>query len=199
MFASMDWMCLCVCVCVEGGGGGLLSYSAGWALSFLNVLDNEQMLQKLGKKCGLLPAVPLWPAELAHWHGTARPAATARPLRSSRCCRHCWCWGTLRDLARPPSPPSSQPASQTSSSLLLLFSSPLLSSPEEGVNGCPLPPLHTQLWRSSARFPVETDRKSQACLQRPRAVMHVLSGNHKRCIFLWPCLLASLSLHEANI
>lgn len=39
----------------------------GWALSFLNALDNEQMLQKLGKKHRLLPAGLLWPGELAHW------------------------------------------------------------------------------------------------------------------------------------
>lgn len=33
------------------------------------------MLQKLGKKHRLLPAVPLWPAELAHWrtHGLSSP------------------------------------------------------------------------------------------------------------------------------
>ncbi len=44
-------------------GEGLLGMSA----LVLNVLDNEQMLQKLGKKHRLLPAVPLWPGELAHW------------------------------------------------------------------------------------------------------------------------------------
>lgn len=33
------------------------------------------MLQKLGKKHRLLPAVPLWPGELAHWrtHGLPSP------------------------------------------------------------------------------------------------------------------------------
>lgn len=56
----------CVCVrafvCVHEVKG-----YPGWALSFLNVLDNEQMLQKLGKKHRLLPAGLLWPGELAHW------------------------------------------------------------------------------------------------------------------------------------
>lgn len=30
---------------------------------FFSILDNEQMLQKLGKKHLLLPAAPLWPGE----------------------------------------------------------------------------------------------------------------------------------------
>lgn len=67
-----------MCLCVKG----LLRMSSS---SFLNVPDNEQMLQKLGKKHRLLPAVPLWPAE-----------PPGRPPRSSRFC----CWGILRDLAR---------------------------------------------------------------------------------------------------
>jgi len=46
---------LCVCVCRA---------TQDELSRFLNVLDNEQMLQKLGKKHLLLPAVPLWPVEL---------------------------------------------------------------------------------------------------------------------------------------
>lgn len=80
--------CLCVRVCAHEVKG-----YPGWALSFLNALDNEQMLQKLGKKHRLLPAGLLWPGELAHWRTGAHAGC---PLRSSRCC----CWGTLRGLAR---------------------------------------------------------------------------------------------------
>lgn len=54
------------CVCVRVFAREVRGYP-GWALSFLNVLDNEQMLQKLGKKHRLLPAGLLWPGELAHW------------------------------------------------------------------------------------------------------------------------------------